>query len=492
MSSNLIYAPSAARIIASLQPHQHSAGDRTPYCYLIGWSKLNLWYYGRRTAKGCHPNEFWVTYFTSSRGPKRRSGKHSVESCVAENGPPDFIQIRKIFGSVELCKDWENRVLLRLRPTKTTQYINRSNGDTRFDGTNKVVVRDADYNLFQVELDDPDFISGKLVIASKGMSYYRDINNPNGPLIYAATDDPRRLSGELISGGLGYGVYRDTDGTVARLSINDPRVVSKEVTSVNARKSIFKDSAGDVVALFVDDPRVLSGEVSGVCSGTVVVVDRSNNCFRVSLDDPRYISGELVAVSKGTVVCFDSLGNRITVSIDDPRYISGEIKSVFTGTILYADSSGKKYRKLPTDPDVERLGLTPVDIAEHRNQLKSRLEVSILRKLAKSRGISIPASANWTLDLLPWWDIVLRSPRGTKHGVRSGPYSTSEKNSRKAHQDAQRQRPDVLYLKNVANSKNIKLKPYWEWANDLTPYRDAILNGPSNVSYVANMPKRID
>ena len=41
--------------------HQH-----TPYTYLIGWSKLNIWYYGRRTAKKCNPDEFWVTYFTSS------------------------------------------------------------------------------------------------------------------------------------------------------------------------------------------------------------------------------------------------------------------------------------------------------------------------------------------------------------------------------------------------------------------------------------------
>lgn len=40
----------------------------TPYTYLIGWSKHNIWYYGKRTAKNCHPNDFWVTYFTSSNG----------------------------------------------------------------------------------------------------------------------------------------------------------------------------------------------------------------------------------------------------------------------------------------------------------------------------------------------------------------------------------------------------------------------------------------
>jgi hypothetical protein len=33
----------------------YTAIDRTPYTYFIRWNDLNLNYYGRRTAKGCHP-----------------------------------------------------------------------------------------------------------------------------------------------------------------------------------------------------------------------------------------------------------------------------------------------------------------------------------------------------------------------------------------------------------------------------------------------------
>jgi hypothetical protein len=36
-----------------------------PYTYLIGWSKLNLWYYGSQYGKKAHPSNLWRTYFTS-------------------------------------------------------------------------------------------------------------------------------------------------------------------------------------------------------------------------------------------------------------------------------------------------------------------------------------------------------------------------------------------------------------------------------------------
>ena len=65
MSSNLIYSPSAARVLNAIPSNEHTAGDRTPYCYLIGWTEQNLWYYGRRTERNCHPSEFWKKYFTS-------------------------------------------------------------------------------------------------------------------------------------------------------------------------------------------------------------------------------------------------------------------------------------------------------------------------------------------------------------------------------------------------------------------------------------------
>ena len=62
---------------------------RNCYTYRIKWSKNNISYYGVRYAKNCHPNDLWVTYFTSSKFVKIQR-----EKC----GEPDTIQIRKTFG----------------------------------------------------------------------------------------------------------------------------------------------------------------------------------------------------------------------------------------------------------------------------------------------------------------------------------------------------------------------------------------------------------
>lgn len=78
----------------------------TPYTYLIGWSFFNLWYYGVRFAKNCHPKELFVSYFTSS--------KH-VHRLVLSYGPPDIIQIRKTFSTANDARLWENKVLKRMK-----------------------------------------------------------------------------------------------------------------------------------------------------------------------------------------------------------------------------------------------------------------------------------------------------------------------------------------------------------------------------------------
>jgi hypothetical protein len=87
----------------------------SPYCYLIGWSKLNKFYYGVRFTPayynkclyhtGCHPDEFWVTYFTSSA---------TVAEYRSLYGEPDIIQIRKTFKTSEAAQRWETKVLRQM------------------------------------------------------------------------------------------------------------------------------------------------------------------------------------------------------------------------------------------------------------------------------------------------------------------------------------------------------------------------------------------
>jgi hypothetical protein len=91
--------------------------DRTPYTYLIGWSKLNTYYYGLRFAEGCHPDELWRTYFTSST---------HVANFARQHGDPDIIEIRKTFTSVPVAQLWEHRVLKRMKVIRRPDFLNRT------------------------------------------------------------------------------------------------------------------------------------------------------------------------------------------------------------------------------------------------------------------------------------------------------------------------------------------------------------------------------
>jgi hypothetical protein len=86
----------------------------TPYTYLIGWSEHQKFYYGVRTAKrfcslydsGCHPDDLWKTYFTSSKHVKMFREKY---------GEPDIIQIRKTFEDAKSAQLWEHNFLKKIR-----------------------------------------------------------------------------------------------------------------------------------------------------------------------------------------------------------------------------------------------------------------------------------------------------------------------------------------------------------------------------------------
>ena len=112
----------------SMNIYSNTADTYIPYTYLIGWSTLNQFYYGRRTAICCDPNEFWKTYFTSSQ---------HVADFVKEHGEPDIILIRKRFDDIsddiatriQKCNDWEEKVLRRLDAAKNPVFLNRTNGN---------------------------------------------------------------------------------------------------------------------------------------------------------------------------------------------------------------------------------------------------------------------------------------------------------------------------------------------------------------------------
>jgi hypothetical protein len=123
----------------------------TPYTYLIGWSAHNKWYYGVRYSKssnclyetGCHPNDLWVTYFTSSVEVKR---------FIEMKGQPDVIEVRKTFDDAKSAQDWEDKVLKRLFAHKYL-WLNRRFGGSRFVPTKDSIER----NKISKKNRDPEY-----------------------------------------------------------------------------------------------------------------------------------------------------------------------------------------------------------------------------------------------------------------------------------------------------------------------------------------------
>ena len=111
-----------------LSTNTYTAQNRTPYTYFIRWNELNLNYYGRRTAKNCHPEEFFITYFTSS---------NLVSDIISEYGMPDIIKIHKIFSDIQSCCIQEERFLTRVNAAKSLNWLNQTNGDKKFDTSGK-------------------------------------------------------------------------------------------------------------------------------------------------------------------------------------------------------------------------------------------------------------------------------------------------------------------------------------------------------------------
>lgn len=88
-----------------------------PYTYLIRHIPTNRVYYGVRYARGCHPSDLWVSYFTSSKDIKRLIAEYGVDSFQ--------IEIRKQFSDPKKAVAWEIAVLRRMNAIHRPDFINR-------------------------------------------------------------------------------------------------------------------------------------------------------------------------------------------------------------------------------------------------------------------------------------------------------------------------------------------------------------------------------
>lgn len=87
-----------------------------PYTYFIKWSETNKSYYGVRYAGNCDPNDLWKSYFTSSV---------MVREHREIYGDPDIIEVRRVFSDAAAAREWEHKVLRRLKVANSTEWLNQ-------------------------------------------------------------------------------------------------------------------------------------------------------------------------------------------------------------------------------------------------------------------------------------------------------------------------------------------------------------------------------
>lgn len=88
-----------------------------PYTYLIGWSKLDVYYYGVRYARDCCPTDLFRTYFTSSS---------SVKNFINIHGLPDIVEVRRTFSCPSEARKWETKVLQRMHVKSDKRFLNKN------------------------------------------------------------------------------------------------------------------------------------------------------------------------------------------------------------------------------------------------------------------------------------------------------------------------------------------------------------------------------
>lgn len=88
-----------------------------PYTYLIGWSKLNVFYYGVQYGLKSDPKNLWKTYYTSSK---------DVKEYRLQHGEPDIVEVRKVFDCPEAAKKWELKVLQRMKVVLHENFLNKN------------------------------------------------------------------------------------------------------------------------------------------------------------------------------------------------------------------------------------------------------------------------------------------------------------------------------------------------------------------------------
>lgn len=180
------------------------------------------------------------------------------------------------------------------------------------------------------------------------------VKNSEGVILQVDKTDPRYLSGDLVSINKGMVIVRDKEGGIHRISTSSSLYQDKILLHINTGKTIVKDVQGNNIQISTDEYK--TGNFTHVNKGKITVRDSDGRTSQASITDPRVVSGQLVSIAKGMIVTKDKVGTIYRVSVTDERYLSGELLPVATGVI-------SKKRKL-TNEQIKEMRLALISPEE--------------------------------------------------------------------------------------------------------------------------------
>lgn len=186
-----------------------------PYTYLIGWTEQDKWYYGVRYAKNCSPADLWVKYFTSSS---------YVHEFREQNGEPDVIQVRKIFGDHTSAVLWEEKVLRKIDANNNNKFLNAN------------IAGAIDFN---------DIVRKKMSDAKKGKGIGKDNNNYGN---YWTDEQKQNLSKKRKESGIAAGKNNPMYGRKRSDTTERNKLPKQWVTNGVEDKLILREKLDDYLS----------------------------------------------------------------------------------------------------------------------------------------------------------------------------------------------------------------------------------------------------
>ena len=175
--------------------------------------------------------------------------KYGIENFTKE--------ILKYFNTTKEAFEYEAEVVNE-NLVKDNNCYNIKQGGEGWQTIGLITVKDKDGNCFDVQKDDPRYLSGELVGVTNGYVHVKDKFGNN---LCILSNDPRYLSGELVGVTKGFGVYKNKNGECILCSLNDSRVINGELVGNTKNKIFTKDKNGNFFWVERDDSKYLSGEL---------------------------------------------------------------------------------------------------------------------------------------------------------------------------------------------------------------------------------------